>query len=250
VLFRSGVAINGNATSPHSDLVSFQALGSANMKLTTSGGNYTGNIDPAGGKTITATGLYIDHSGTGGLMSATVNGGTFLNNNNAMTVSVAQQGSLDFDVIGTNSTFSRSHALNLFVAASSTGTVTGSFTNNSIGTAGVQNSGSEVGFGIRVQNEASTSTANPVTVQINGNTVRGMGSTAVGGFAGVNVNLGLAAQTFTRTANITITGNNIDMSMAAAASSCSKTTPPRPAPSTRRSQATTSAPTSRAMSAT
>ncbi|MEA2876326.1 MAG: hypothetical protein QOF14_1522 [Hyphomicrobiales bacterium] len=206
----NGVAINGNASSPHSDLVSFQALGTATMGITTSGGTYTGNIDTSGGKIITATGLFIDSSGTSSTVTANVSGGTFLNNNNAVTVSTAQGGNLDFDITGTTSTFNRSHGLNLFVAASSTGTITGAFTNNIVGTAGVQNSGSEVGFGIRVQNEGSTVTGNPTTVLITGNNIHGMGSTAVGGFAAINVNDGIAAQTFTRTLNATITNNIID----------------------------------------
>jgi hypothetical protein len=57
------------------NLVNFLALGTANMAITATGGTYTGAAP------LTATALNIDHSGTSGTMTATVNGGTFTNNN-------------------------------------------------------------------------------------------------------------------------------------------------------------------------
>ncbi|WP_246591377.1 inverse autotransporter beta domain-containing protein [Aminobacter anthyllidis] len=192
------ISSNGPAAGAHGNLVNFLGLGNANMTLNASGGSYTGAAPD------TATGLHIDHSGTGGLMTANVNGGTFTNNNVAVSVSAANGGSLDFDINGVTATGNRSHGLNLFVAASSTGAVTGTFRNNIIGTAGVTGSGASLGFGIRVQNEGSTSTSNAVTVLIENNVVRELAN-----FAAINVNQGIVGQTFTRTQNVTIRNNTI-----------------------------------------
>ncbi|MBI2421795.1 MAG: tandem-95 repeat protein [Candidatus Hydrogenedentes bacterium] len=192
---------NSNTLDAHGNLVNFLALGSAVMTLTVTGGTYTGNANPDG---TTATGIQADHSGTSGTVTANISGATFTDNNAAISVSAAQGGSINFDVNGNTATENRSHGLNLFVAASSTGTVTGKFQDNIVGTSGVSGSGSSLGFGIRVQNEGSTSTSNPVTVLIDGNTVREMSN-----FAAINVNHGIAAQAFSRTTNVTIRNNVI-----------------------------------------
>lgn len=192
------ISSNGPVAGAHGNLVNFLGLGNANMTLNASGGSYTGAAPD------TATGLHIDHSGTGGLMTANVNGGTFTNNNVAVSVSAANGGNLDFDINGVTATGNRAHGLNLFVGASSTGTVTGTFRNNIIGTAGVTGSGASLGFGIRVQNEGSTATGNAVTVLIENNVVRELAN-----FAAINVNQGIVGQTFTRTQNITVRNNTI-----------------------------------------
>jgi hypothetical protein len=194
------ISSNG-ATGAHGNLVNFLALGTANMTLTTSGGSYTGAAPNTG------TAIQADHSGSSGLMVANVNGGTFTNNNVAVSMSVAAGGNIDFTVDGTTSTGNRSHGLNLFVAANSTGTVTGSFINNVVGSVGVQNSGSEVGFGIRVQNEGADTT-NPVTVLISGNQIRGLGQVG-SGFSAININQGIVGQATSKTTNVTITNNTI-----------------------------------------
>ncbi len=208
-LTNNTISSNGT-TGTIGNLVNFLAAGgsTANMTLNAVGGTYTGAAPN------TATGLQADHSGTSGTMTANISGGTFTNNNVAVTVSAANGGNLDFDVSGTTSTFSRAHALNLFVAAISSGTVSGSFTNNFVGTDNVPDSGAALGFGIRVQNEG-VSTTNPATVLISGNQIFGMGHPASGpnpaiGFAAINVNQGIFAQPTSRTTNVTITNNVID----------------------------------------
>ncbi len=197
-LTNNTISSNGPVGGAHGNLVNFLGLGTANMTLNASGGSYTGAAPD------TATGLHIDHSGTGGLMTANVNGGTFTNNNVAVSVSSANGGNLDFDINGVTATGNRAHGLNLFVGASSTGAVTGTFRNNIIGTAGVTGSGADLGFGIRVQNEGSTTTANAVTVLIENNTVRELAN-----FAAINVNQGIVGQAFTRTQNVTVRNNII-----------------------------------------
>ncbi|MFN7562530.1 MAG: beta strand repeat-containing protein, partial [Prosthecobacter sp.] len=208
----NGLPINGNATSPHGNLVNFLALGTASMTLTASGGSYTGNWNPASPPaTITATALHIDHSGTSGTMTADVSNASFTNNNVAVNVSNANGGNLVFDIHDNPTvTGSRSHGLNLFVAASATGSVLGKFRNNVVGTLGTPGSASELGFGIRAQNEG-VSTALPVTLLISGNTVQ-----QTAGFNLVNINLGIAGQATTKPLNATITGNTLRNSAARA----------------------------------
>jgi hypothetical protein len=90
--------------------------------------------------------------------------------------------------------------MNFFVNASHTGTTAGKFRNNVIGTSGVAGSGSQFGFGIRVQNEA-LSTA---SILIDSNTIRELAA-----FAAVNLNAGLSSSTLTGTTAMTVTNNVI-----------------------------------------
>ncbi len=193
----SGNAISSTGASGIvGNLVNFLALGTANMTLNLTSGTFTGAA-PA-----TATGLQCDHSGTSGTATCNVSGATFTNNNVATSVSQAQGGNLRLNVSNNTATGNRSHGLNLFVAASGTGTVDGSFNNNTVGTLNTAGSGSDLGFGIRIQNEGSTGGAPPVNVLVSGNTVQEMTS-----FAGINVNQGIAAQAATRATNATIINN-------------------------------------------
>ncbi|MGH9871508.1 MAG: beta strand repeat-containing protein, partial [Pyrinomonadaceae bacterium] len=187
------------------NLFNFLALGTANIKLTLTGGTFTGNA-PA-----TATGLQCDHSGASGTATCNISGATFTNNNVAVTVSQAQGGNLKFTVSGNTATGNRSHGLNLFVAAIGTGAVDGSFTNNIVGTLGTAGSGSSLGFGIRVQNEGITAGGRAVNVLINGNTVQETAS-----FSLINVFQGINGQTSSTATNATITGNTLRNSAARA----------------------------------
>jgi len=206
----SGNTISSNtAAAGHGNLFNFLGAGggSANMKLTLTSGTFTGNAP------FTGTGVQCDHSGSGGTATCNLSGATFTNNNVAVSVSAAIGGSLAFNVSGNTATQNRSHGLNLFVAASTTGAVSGSFVNNIVGTQSVMGSGSQLGFGIRVQNEA-VSTTNPATVLISGNTVQELGFPASGpnpatGFAAINVNQGIFGQTTSRPTNATITSNTV-----------------------------------------
>lgn len=189
---------NTGASGVIGNLVTFVAYGTATMTLNTVGGTYTGAAP------LTATGIHADHSGTDGLVTANISNASFINNNVAVSVSNAIGGNLAFDVNGNTATGNRSHGLNLFIAANAIGSVNGKFRNNTVGTLGTTGSGSSLAYGIRVQNEGSTSTANPVNVLIDNNTIQEMAD-----FAGINVNLGIASQAFTRDAQLTITNNTI-----------------------------------------
>jgi len=184
------------ASGQHGNLFNFLALGNANMKLSMTSGTFTG-VAPN-----SATGVQCDHSGSsGGTVTCNVSGTTFTNNNVAVSVSQANAGNLKFDVSGNTATGNRAQGLNLFVAAVGTGSVDGQFVNNVVGTAGVAGSASDIGFGIRVQNEG-VNTGPPVNVLISGNTVQHTTN-----FSAINVNQGIVGQATSKATNVTVINN-------------------------------------------
>lgn len=193
----SGNSIAGNGATAIANLVNFLGTGSSTMRLSVVGGSFTGNA-PA-----TAAGLNCDSAGTGTVV-CNASGATFVNNNVGVSVSQSAGGNVAFDLSGNTATGNRSHALSLFLSANSTGTSDGQFVNNIIGTVGVVNSGSNLGIGIRIQNESSTAGSPPVNVLVSGNTVQQLAS-----FAAVNVIQGLAGQPATRATNVTATNNTL-----------------------------------------
>ncbi|HEX8169722.1 MAG TPA: Ig-like domain-containing protein [Thermoanaerobaculia bacterium] len=186
------VSSNG-ASGTVGNLVNFLGLGNANMSLTVTGGTYTGNAPS------TATAVHADHSGSGS-MTANVSGATFTNNNVGVNASAANAANLTFDLDGNTLTGTRSHALNVFLAANHTGVASGKIRNNVIGTFGVTGSGSQVGVGIRVQNDAVSAAA----VLVDNNSI-----SELSGFPAVNVNVGVSTSTLTQTTAATITNNTI-----------------------------------------
>jgi predicted RNA-binding protein with EMAP domain len=192
--FNNNTVSSTGASGTIGNLVNFLGSGSATMTLNAVGGSYTGNA-PA-----TATAVNADTGG--GSLTANVSGASFTNNNVAVTVSTALDGDLTFDIHDNPTvTGNRSHGLNLFIADGTTGAISGKFRNNLIGTNGVAGSGSSLGFGIRVQNEAIRA----ATIEIDGNTVRELTN-----FAAINVNHGIVGSDFSETMNVTITDNIID----------------------------------------
>jgi hypothetical protein len=181
------------ASGSHGNLVNFLTTGAATATLNVNGGSFTGNA-PA-----TATAIHVDASG--GTITANVTGATLMNNNVGVNVSTALSGNLTFDVHDNPLiTGNRSHALNVFAAANTTGAVSGKFRNNLIGTAGVAGSGSQLGFGVRVQNEALAS----MKVLISGNTIQELAN-----FAAINVNHGIVGSPLANTTAVTISNNII-----------------------------------------
>jgi hypothetical protein len=196
----SNNTISASGTSGvHGNLVNFLGSGTAVMVADVAGGSYTGNSPN------TANGLHFDTAG--GTMNVTVTGGTLTNNFAGINVSTSSGGDLTFDINGASVQGSESHALNLFMNASSTGSATGKFRNNLVGTSGVSKSGSEFGYGIRVQNEATATNA-PATVLIDNNTVEETFS-----FSSINVNQGIATGT-PSPVYITATNNKLNHSAA------------------------------------
>ncbi|AGB43369.1 hypothetical protein Mesau_00885 [Mesorhizobium australicum WSM2073] len=152
----NGLAINGNASSQHGNLVNFLGTGTSTMGLTVTGGSFTGNIlsDPT--HQITGTGVFGNSGGTA--MTVNVSGATFTNNNAGVDVSTDPVAtSLTFDI--ENNTFigQRSTAINHFDNGNGpfNRTVNGKISGNIIGNNAVTNSGSLVGNGISIQNEGA-----------------------------------------------------------------------------------------------
>ena len=196
----SGNTISSDgASANHGNLFNFLVSGSssANMALNLTSGSFTGAA-PA-----TATAIQCDHSGNGGTMTCNVSNATFTNNNVGPQGSVAGNGTLLVNFTGNTITGNRAIGINFFADANSpfTKSISGTVRNNVIGTLGVTNSGSEVGSGIRIQNEGAA----PITLLIAGNTIQEVAS-----FPGISVNVGLSGiATGGLATNLTITNNII-----------------------------------------
>jgi parallel beta-helix repeat protein len=200
----NGLPINGNATSPHGNLLNFLGTSTAVMTLTVTSGTFTGNWNPASPPaTITATAISAVNQGTSHTVN--VSGVTFTNNNAGVDCS-SDPIATTFTCVVSNNNFqgSRAVAINSFHNGNApyTRTFTGTFTNNTIGTVGVAGSGSGLGNGISVQNEGAISDARYL---ISGNQIHQVTS-----FPAVSVNVGLGGlATGGGTTNVTITNNTI-----------------------------------------
>jgi hypothetical protein len=197
----NGQPINGNATSPHGNLVNFLGGGTSVMTLTVTSGTFTGNWNPASPPaTITATAISAVNQGTAHTVN--VSGATFSNNNVGVDVSsdpIATD--LRFNISNNSFQFSRAVAINSFQNGNPpyNRNVNGTIQNNTIGTLGSAGSGSALGNGISVQNEGAIT----VNFLISGNTVQEVTS-----FPGISTNVGLAGlATGGGTTNVTITNN-------------------------------------------
>jgi hypothetical protein len=160
-------------------------------------GSFTGNAPS------TATAISAVNQGTSHTVN--VSGATFTNNNAGVDCSTDPIATT-FTCTVSNNNFqgSRAMAINSFHNANSpyTRTFNGTFTNNTIGTAGVAGSGSALGNGISISNEGAISSANYL---ISGNQIRQVQS-----FPAISVNVGLGGlATGGGTTNLTITNNTI-----------------------------------------
>ena len=187
-----------------------------------------------------SNGLLVDVHGTATLTSATIDGATFANNKPARGLTVQAQ---DSATIGSftvqNSTFTNdgvgasfeqahtanhtfaflgntltgsapSHAVNAATSATATGgTLTGQISNNLIGSAGVLDSGSSTGDGIRAFAQAGTQ----VALTISGNTIREVPNSRGIDVTGLGTTSGAGSKRF-KIANNTIvrpSGTNQDI---------------------------------------
>ncbi|MCA6125559.1 cadherin domain-containing protein [Bradyrhizobium sp. WSM 1704] len=198
----NGVAIHGNASSPHGNLVNFLGLGTSVMGLTVNGGSFTGNTVSDATHIITGTGVFANSGGTS--MTANIFNATFTNNNAGVDVSTDPAAtSLTFDIEGNTFLGQRSTAINHFDNGNApfNRTVNGTIRNNIIGDDAVTNSGSQVGSGIVIQNEGAINGK----YLIDNNTISQI---ATG--PGISVNVGLAGQaTGGGETDLTITNNTI-----------------------------------------
>ena len=161
-LTMSGTTVTGAAGG---DGVLVQMRGTSVMTTGTIGGATAGL-----GNTLsnnTSTGLQVSNSDTGNA-TLTVSNNTVTGNNAGMDFDKGQGSSLT--VVADHNTFNNqhTHALNSVASTSSTGgTLSDNFNHNTIGTAGVLDSGSAIGDGIRIANGGTT-----VNLTIDNNTIR------------------------------------------------------------------------------
>ncbi len=100
-----------------------------------------------------ATGLQVNNADTGNISSLTVTGNTVTGNNAGMDYDLSQASSMTVVVQSNTITTSYSQALNLVTSTSATGgAMTATLRANNIGAAGVLDSGSAIGNGIRIAN--------------------------------------------------------------------------------------------------
>ena len=97
-----------------------------------------------------STGLQVVGADTGNILSLTVKNNAATGNNAGMDFDLTQAASMSIDVESNSFNNQQSSALNLFSGVTTAGTMTAIVRNNTIGTAGVFNSGSFFGDGIRV----------------------------------------------------------------------------------------------------
>lgn len=180
-----GVAINGNASSPHGNLFNFLGHNTATMTLNVTSGNFTGDWNSASPPaTITGTGISAVNQGT----STTINvsGTTFTNNNAGIDVSSDPVNTtLTFTLQNNTIVGSRSTAINAFQNGNPpyVRSINGKILNNIIGNDAVTNSGSNVGRGIDIDNEGAV----PLKILVSGNTIQQIQS-----FEAISVQAGLA----------------------------------------------------------
>ncbi|HEY3567640.1 MAG TPA: cadherin domain-containing protein [Thermoanaerobaculia bacterium] len=128
----------------------------------------TGTISNNTFSNNSATGLQVNNADTGNISSLTVQNNTVTSNNAGMDFDLSQAASMTIVVQGNTITGSHSQALNLVASTSATGgSMTATLRNNNIGTAGVNDSGSAIGNGIRVANGGVN-----VSLTIDGNIIR------------------------------------------------------------------------------
>jgi hypothetical protein len=108
--------------------------------------------------------------GPGSILTCNVTGATFDANNIALNVDQSENADVVFDIESNVLKNSHSHALNLFTNATlvNGASMIGKVVNNNIGVAGVFDSGSAIGDGIRVVGQGRSDTA----IRMQGNTIR------------------------------------------------------------------------------
>ncbi|HEY0108181.1 MAG TPA: Ig-like domain-containing protein, partial [Fibrella sp.] len=148
------------------NMVNFLGTGTSAMKLTATGGTFTGNAPN------TAMAIQAKSSGTS--MTANVSGATFTNNNEGVNVSTGPGSTaLTFNISGNTFKGTHLHAISHVNDGNApfTRTVNGKILNNIIGTEGLVSSGSQTGDGILISNEGTIN----ANLLISGNDIREIG---------------------------------------------------------------------------
>jgi hypothetical protein len=130
------------------------------------------------GSTVTnssSTGIQVTAADTANIQNFTVgrmgagNGNTISNNNAGIEIDKSEAANITFNLVNNTLTGTTSHVLNAIAATGSTaGSMTGKIQANTVGTAGVLDSGSKNGSGVRVIVKGAT----VGSFLIDGNTIR------------------------------------------------------------------------------
>lgn len=159
----SGTTIRDNsAGATGQDGLRLLARGNAQMTVSVSGSHILRNR---------AIGISSATEGAG-VLDVTVTGGSLQGNNVGVSFAHGSSGALTFDVLNIPVITGQSASpinVNRLATASAASTFAGTISGNTIGTAGVTNSGAAVGPGVRV---VSNGVGGAVTVAVTGNTIR------------------------------------------------------------------------------
>jgi Ca2+-binding RTX toxin-like protein len=187
------------------NLASAGLAGSPTATVHATHNTFSGNLSaPA---TFTATGFQgsVDDGTLNVHLGDGTAGGlnTFDTNNSGITLSSSNAGNLNFDV--NDNTVTHNRAVGVAINHFGTGTVTGFFRNNVIGTQNQAGSGAQIGNGLDIHDEG---TAGPVTLSVTNNVIQSVGGGGLG-FEGVDIQQLNGAQNSSGVLNITFTGNTI-----------------------------------------
>jgi Bacterial Ig domain len=158
----AGLSMTGTTVTntPGGDGMLIQMRGTSVLPTGTISGNTFSNNS--------ATGLQVNNADTGNIQNLTVQSNTVSGNNAGMDFDLSQASSMTIVVQSNTITGSHSQALNLVTSTSATGgSMTATLRTNNIGTAGVNDSGSAIGNGIRVANGGIN-----ISLTIDGNIIR------------------------------------------------------------------------------
>jgi hypothetical protein len=136
-----------------------------------------------------ATGLQVANADTGNIAALNIQNNAVTNNNAGIDLDLSQSSSMTVTAQNNTLTGQHTQVINMVQSTSSTaGTLSATIRNNTIGSSGVLDSGSQIGSGIRVANGAVN-----VNVTIDSNTIR-----EVPNASGIE----LGAQAYTVTGNV------------------------------------------------
>jgi hypothetical protein len=163
-LTMTGTTISGTAGG---DGMLMQMRGTSTLTSATIGGTAVANGNTFSNNASTA--LQVENSDSSNTLSLTVRNNTVSGNNAGIDFNVSQSASMTLNVESNSFNNHQTNALNFFSSTGSAGgTMTAIVRNNTIGTAGVFNSGSFIGDGIRVALNGGTHGA----FTIDGNIIR------------------------------------------------------------------------------
>ncbi|HEY0320623.1 MAG TPA: Ig-like domain repeat protein, partial [Pyrinomonadaceae bacterium] len=192
------------------NLFNFLGHGTSIMKLTVTGGTYTGNWNPASPPANpSGTAIHCDTDSSQSL-TCNVSGTNFNNNNAGVNASTGPSNAdLTFNISNNNFQTQRTVPVNIFNNGNAPygRLVQGIIQGNTIGTNGVAASGSTFGNAIAVSNEGTVDTR----VLINNNQIHQIGTGPGAGVTAIDVENGIGSgPTGAQTTAITITGNTIN----------------------------------------